>query len=100
MKLIDQQYTACPFFGSRKMTIWLQGLGHQVNRKRVQRLMALMGLQAIYPKPRLSAADRQHKVYPYLLRGVAILRPDQVWSADITYIPLGCGFMFLVATID
>src|SRR5262249_48067204 len=93
-------YTACPFFGSRKMTIWLQGLGHTVNRKRVQRLMALMGLQAIYPKPRLSAADRRHKVYPYLLRDVLILRPDQVWSADITYIPLGRGFMYLVATID
>jgi putative transposase len=100
MNLIDKQYTAHPFYGSRKMTIWLAGLGHQVNRKRVQRLMGLMGLQAIYPKPRLSLADRQHKVYPYLLRGVPIVRPNQVWSADITYVPLGCGFMYLAATID
>jgi putative transposase len=100
MKLIDQQYTARPFFGSRKMTIWLQGEGHQVNRKRVQRLMRLMGLEAIYPKPNLSLPDRQHKIYPYLLRGVAIVRPDQVWSTDITYVPLPGGFMYLAATID
>jgi putative transposase len=100
MRLIDQQYTACPFYGSRRLTAWLRQRGHEVNRKRVQRLMGLMGLEAIYPKPKLSAADRQHKVYPYLLRGVAIERPDQVWSADITYVPLESGFMYLAATID
>src|SRR5207302_7602836 len=81
-------------------TVWLQGQGEEVNRKRVQRLMRLMGLEAIYPKPRLSAAGRGHRVYPYLLRGVSIRRPDQVWSADITYVPLPAGFMYLAAVID
>jgi putative transposase len=100
MRLIDEHYTACPFYGSRRWTAWLQRQGHQVNRKRVQRLMRLMGIEAIYPKPNLSAPDRQHKVYPYLLRDVPIARPDQVWSADITYVPLACGFMYLAATID
>jgi putative transposase len=100
MRLIDEQYTAHPFYGSRKMTVWLQGQGHAVNRKRVRRLMGLMGLEAIYPKPRLSAGDRRHKVYPYLLRDVPIGRPDQVWSADITYVPLADGYMYLAATID
>jgi putative transposase len=100
MRLIDEHYTACPFYGSRRWTAWLQRQGHAVNRKRVQRLMRLMGLEAIYPKPNLSAPDRQHKVYPYLLRDVPIVRPDQVWSADITYVPLACGFMYLAATID
>ena len=100
MKLIDKQYTDRPFFGSRKMTVWLQDEGHEVNRKRVQRLMRLMGLEAIYPKPNLSAGNSQHKVYPYLLRGVPIVRPDQVWSTDITYVPLPGGFMYLAAVID
>jgi len=100
MRRIDERYTACPFFGSRKMTAWLQSQGEEVNRKRVQRLMRLMGLEAIYPKPRLSAAGRGHRVYPYLLRGVRVKRPDQVWSADITYVPLPAGFMYLTATID
>jgi putative transposase len=100
MRLIDQQYTDCPFYGSRKMTVWLQGLGHLVNRKRVQRLMGLMGLEAIYPKPRLSVAGPGHRIYPYLLRGVSITRPDQVWSSDITYVPLPTGFMYLAAVID
>lgn len=100
MRLIDQEYTAHPFYGSRRMTAWLQGQGHAVNRKRVQRLMRLMGLEAIYPKPRLSAAGRGHRVYPYLLRDVAIARPDQVWSTDITYVPLAKGFMYLAAIID
>jgi putative transposase len=99
MRLIDQQYTACPFYGSRRMTAWLHGEGHEVNRKRVQRLMALMALEAIYPKPKLSAGAG-HQVYPYLLRGVRIVRPDQVWSADITYIGLPEGFMYLAAVID
>jgi putative transposase len=100
MRLIDQQYTARPFFGSRKMVIWLGEQGYPVNRKRVQRLMRLMGLEAVYPKPKLSLAGRGHKVYPYLLRDVTIDRPDQVWSTDITYVPLTCGFMYLAAVID
>jgi putative transposase len=82
------------------MTAWLIQQGEEVNRKRVQRLMRLMGLEAIYPKPRLSLAERGHRIYPYLLRGVTIERPDQVWSADITYIPMASGFMYLAATID
>jgi putative transposase len=100
MKLIDRQYTAQPVYGSRRMTIWLQGQGYEVNRKRVQRLMRLMGLEAIYPKPNLSAKAAGHKVFPYLLRNVAIDRVDQVWSTDITYIPLVSGFMYLAAVID
>jgi putative transposase len=100
MRLIDREYTRCPFYGSRRWAAWLKGQGHQVNRKRLQRLMRLMGLVAIYPRPRLSAPGPDHRVYPYLLRGVPVVRPDQVWSADITYVPLGCGFMYLAATID
>src|SRR4029077_11481312 len=83
-----------------RMTAWLDHRGEEVNRKRVQRLMRTMGLEAIYPKPRLSAAGRGHKIYPYLLRGVEIERPDQVWSADITYVPMASGFMYLAAVID
>jgi putative transposase len=100
MRRIDREYTAHPFYGSRRMTAWLVGQGEAVNRKRVQRLMRLMGLEAIYPKPRLSVAGKGHKVYPYLLRGVTIERPDHVWSADITYVPLVSGFMYLAAVID
>src|SRR5438552_1074525 len=100
MRLIDAEYTAHPFYGSRRMTAWLADQGELVNRKRVQRLMGLMGLEAIYPKPKLSASGRNHRVFPYLLRGVAVERPDQVWSADITYVPLRAGFMYLAATID
>jgi putative transposase len=100
MRLIDEEYTAHPFYGSRRMAAWLVSQGEAVNRKRVQRLLRLMGLEAIYPKPRLSVAGRGHRVYPYLLRNVSIERPDQVWSADITYVPLASGFMYLVATID
>jgi len=92
MRLIDEQYTRCPFYGSRRITAWLRSEGHEVNRKRVQRLLRVMGLEAIHPKPSLSAG-RGHKVYPYLLRGVAVERADQVWSADITYVPLANGFM-------
>jgi len=100
MGLIDKEYTEHPFYGSRRMTAWLnEDQGETVNRKRVQRLMRLMGLEAVYPKPNLSAG-RKHKVYPYLLRGVAIDRPDQVWSTDITYIGLPGGFMYLAAIID
>jgi putative transposase len=100
MRLIDEQYTACPFYGSRRMTAWLIQQGEAVNRKRLQRLMRLMGLEAIYPKPRLSLAGAGHRIYPYLLRGVTIERPDQVWSADITYVPMATGFVYLAATID
>ena len=100
MRRIDEPYTACPFYGSRRITAWLVQQGEEVNRKRVQRLMRVMGLEAIYPKPRLSAAGRGHKIYPYLLRGVKIERPDQVWSADITYVPMPSGFMYLAAVID
>ena len=100
MRLIDQEYTRHPFYGSRRMAVWLRQQGQEVNRKRVQRLMRLMNLEAIYPKPKLSAGDRQHKVYPYLLRNVAIERVDQVWSTDITYVPLAHGFLYLAAIID
>jgi putative transposase len=100
MRLIDQQYTAQPVYGSRRLTVWLQSQGHVVNRKRVQRLMGVMGLEAIYPKPRLSVPGRGHRIFPYLLRGVPIERCDQVWSTDITYIPLPGGFMYLAAIID
>jgi putative transposase len=100
MRLIDEEYTAHPFSGSRKLTRWLVQNGAAVNRKRVQRLMRLMGLEAIYPKPKLSAAGRGHRIYPYLLRKVSIERPDQVWSTDITYVPLTSGFMYLAAIID
>ena len=100
MRLIDRQYTDYPFYGSRRMTAWLQVAGHAVNRKRVQRLMRRMGLEAVYPKPKLSAAGQGHKVFPYLLRGVTIGRVDQVWSTDITYVPLRSGFMYLAAVID
>jgi putative transposase len=100
MRRIDEQYTAHPFYGSRKMTHWLVQQGEAINRKRVQRLMRLMGLEAIYPKPHLSLAGRGHRVFPYLLRNVRIERVNQVWSSDITYIPLLAGFMYLAAIID
>lgn len=100
MRLIDERYTACPFYGSRRLTAWLLRRGEAVNRKRVQRLMRQMGLEAIYPKPRLSMARRGHRIYPYLLRGVSIERPDHVWSTDITYLPMKAGFMYLAAIVD
>ncbi len=100
MKLIDQQYLATPFYGSRRMRVWLDRQGHSVNRKRVQRLMRTMGLQAIYRRPRTSQPAPGHKVYPYLLGGMEITRPNQVWAADITYIPMARGFLYLVAIID
>jgi len=100
MRRIDEQYTARPYYGSRRMTIWLNEQGEEVNRKRVQRLMRVMGLEAIYPKPRLSLAGKGHRIYPYLLRGVKVERRDQVWSTDITYVPMTSGFMYLAAVID
>jgi putative transposase len=99
MRLIDEQYTRGPFYGSRRITAWLASQGHGVNRKRVQRRLRSMGLEAISPKPNLSAG-RGRKVYPYLLRDVAVERVNQGWSADITYVPLPSGFMYLAATID
>ena len=100
MRLLDEQYTAHPFYGSRRLTAWLVQQGESINRKRVQRLLRIMGLEAIYPKPRLSVAGRGNRIYPYLLRGVSIERPDQVWSTDITYVPLPSGFMYLAAIMD
>ena len=96
MKLIDQQYLATPFYGSRRTRAWLGRQSHSVNRKRVQRLMRTMGLQALYRRPRTSQPGQGHKVYPYLLSGMAIIRPNQVWAADITYIPMSRGFHYLV----
>lgn len=100
MRLIDEQYTRAPFYGSRRMTAWLATQGYAVNRKRVSRLMALMGIEAVYPKPRLSRPEEGHKIYPYLLRGVAVERVNQVWSTDITYIRMAEGFVYLVAIMD
>ena len=100
MRLIDEQYLKTPFYGSRSMTLHLQRLGYRVNRKRIQRLMRLMGLEAIYPKPKTSRPHPEHKIYPYLLRDLNINRPNQVWAADITFIPMARGFMFLVAVMD
>jgi putative transposase len=100
MALMDKEYTARPFRGSRGMRAWLKRAGQEVNRKRVQRLMRLMGLEAVYPKPRLSVGGVGHRVYPYLLRNVSIERVNQVWSTDITYIPMPNGFMYLTAVID
>jgi putative transposase len=88
MRLIDKQYTDTPFYGTRRMTAWLRTQGEQVNRKRVQRLMGLMGLEAIYPKPRLSLPGDNPRRFPYLLKGLPVTAPNQVWSTDITYIPL------------
>lgn len=100
MDKIDAQYLKTPFYGSRKMAVCLRDSGYQVNRKRIQRLMQLMGLEAIYPKANLSKRRHDHKTYPYLLKGLAIERPNQVWSTDITYIRLSSGFMYLTAVID
>jgi len=101
MRLIDREYTRAPFYGYRKMTARLNNVhGYQVNPKRVARLMARMGLHAVYPRPRTSLPEPQHKKYPYLLRGLGIDRPNQVWAADITYVPLPQGFMYLVAILD
>ncbi len=100
MKAIDQQYLATPFYGSRRMRVWLGRQGYSVNRKRVRRLMRTMGLQAIYRRPRTSQPGPGHKVYPYLLGGMEIARPNKVWAADITYIPMAKGFLYLVAIMD
>src|SRR5690606_19261513 len=100
MRVIDETYLAFPFFGSRQMTRWLRRQGHRVNRKRVRRLMAAMGLEAIYRRPNLSKTAKAHPIYPYLLRELAVTRPNQVWATDITYIPVAGGFVYLCAVID
>ncbi len=100
MSLIDRQYLVRPYYGSRRMTVWLKAQGHLVNRKRVQRLMRLMGIEAIYRRPNTSKPSPQHKVYPYLLRDLEISRVNQVWASDITYIPMARGFMYLVVIMD
>ena len=100
MKLMDEQYTKMPFYGVDKMTEWLRRQGFMVNPKRVRRLLRLMGLEAIYPKKRFSFPTGVYKKYPYLLRDLAIERPDQVWCADITYIRMRHGFLYLVAVMD
>ena len=100
MASIDRQYLARPFYGSRRMTAWLRSLGHVVNRKRVCRLMRRMGLEAIHPKPRTSRPAPERRVYPYLLRCLAVTRPNQVWCSDITYVPMACGFLYLVVVMD
>lgn len=100
MKEIDEQYTKLPFYGSRRMVLALHQSGHDVNRKRVQRLMRILGIQAIYPKPKLSEKHPEHRIYPYLLRGLPIIQPNQVWCADITYIRMLRGFFYLIAIMD
>jgi putative transposase len=100
MRWIDEQYLETPFYGSRRMTQCLIRAGHDVNRKRVQRLMRTMGLEGLFPGRKTSLRSKEHKVYPYLLRGLTIGRPDQVWCSDITYVPLRRGFLYLVAVMD
>ena len=100
MRLLDEQYTRTPFYGSRRMTAWLETQGHAVNRKRISRLMEVLGIEAVYPKPKLSQPGEGHKIYPYLLRGMKVERVHQVWSTDITYIRMAQGFVYLVAVMD
>ncbi len=100
MRRLDELFTAWPFLGSRRMTAMLRAEGYAINRKRVQRLMRRMGIAALGPKPRTTKPQHGHKIFPYLLRGMAIDRPHQVWAADITYVPIGRGFLYLVAVID
>ncbi len=100
MRLLDEQYLETPFYGSRRMRVHLGAVGYRVNRKRVQRLMRQMGLEALYPKPRTSAPHPEHRIFPYLLRDLKVVRPNQVWCSDITYVPMPRGFMYLVAVMD
>lgn len=100
MRMIDEEYTRHPFYGVRRMTAWLQRQGYMVNPKRIRRLMRLMGLVAIYPKPRLSQAIQEHTTFPYLLRDIDITHPDQVWCTDITYIRMIQGFVYLMVIMD
>ncbi len=101
MRLIDEKFIDCPFYGVPRMTTWLnEDMGYAVNHKRIERLYKVMGLQTIFPKKNLSKRNQKHKIYPYLLKNLIIDRPNQVWQADITYIPLERGFMYMVAIID
>jgi len=100
MEIIDRQYTKDPSSGAPRMTTWLRRQGHKVNRKRVARLMRTMGLQSVLPKKKLSRPNKEHIIYPYLLRNVDIVRPNQVFSSDITYIPMRKGFLYLTAVMD
>ena len=100
MDLIDKQHTKTPFYGSRRITEYLKQKGYNVNRKRIQRLMKIMRIEAIYPKPNISQKDKEHTIYPYLLKGVKVTRANQVWSTDITYIRVGKGFAYLTAVMD
>ena len=100
MRRLDELFTAWPFFGSRRMVAMLRAEGHRINRKRVQRLMRKLGIAALGPKPRTTKPEPGHKIFPYLLRGAVIDRPNQVWAADITYVPIGRGFLYLVAIMD
>lgn len=100
MRLLDEQYLKTPFWGSRNMTTWLRQEGHRINRKRVQRLMRLMGLEGLAPRPKTTKPAPGHRVFPYLLRGVEITHADHVWSTDITYIPMRNGFLYLAAILD
>ena len=100
MRRIDELHLELPFYGSRRMTFELNKEGRGVNRKRVQRLMRVMGIEALVPRPGTSKAAPGHKIYPYLLRGLKITEPNHVWAADVTYIPMACGFLYLVAIID
>lgn len=100
LSLIDKEYTRHPFYGSRRMVHYLRGLNHIVNRKRAQRLMRILGLAGMAPGPNTSRPHPEHNVYPYLLRGIDVTKPNQVWSTDITYISLAKGFVYLIAIID
>jgi putative transposase len=100
MKLIDHQYLATPFYGARRLVVWLKKQGYRINRKRARRLMRIMGLKTIYRRPRTSKSTPGGRIYPYLLEGMEITRPNQAWAADITYIPMARGFLYLVAIID
>ena len=100
MRLIDEQFLATPYYGSRQMARWLRRQGHNVGRHRVRRLMAVMGLRAIYQEPRTSQPHPHHRIYPYLLRNLAITRANQVWCTDLTYIPIKRGYLYLVAIMD
>jgi putative transposase len=100
MRLIDEQFVATPYYGSRQMARWLKRQGHDIGRHRVRRLMRVMGLRTIYQEPRTSQPHPQHRIYPYLLRNLAIIRANQVWCTDISYIPIKRGFLYLVAIMD
>lgn len=100
MNKIDEIYTRCPFYGYPRITAELRRKGYEVNHKRIYRLMVLMGIQAVYPRKNLSQSNKEHKKYPYLLKGLEIKRPNQVWGTDITYIRMKRGFMYLVAIMD